>query len=93
MPGDAAEGFDQLAALLVDAWGCRREVAAAGRSVVELQAARDHLRRVITRLAPDTLPQIQVAVEQCMVREIYSTDASSKSLYAEWHRCMKEETA
>lgn len=93
MPGDAAEGFDQLAALLVDAWGCRREVVAIGRNAVELQAMRSHLQRVVSELAPEAGPQIRLAVEQCMMRDIYSTDQSKKALYAEWHSYMTEETA
>jgi len=93
MPGDDAEGFDQLAALLVDAWGCRREVAAAARGMMELQAVRDHLQGIVIGLAPAAGPPIQLAVEQCMMREMYSIAPSNKSLYAEWHIQVREATA
>lgn len=84
MPGDVAEGFDELAALLMDAWGCRRELIAAGRTVADLPDARDRMRRIIQTMATGIHDDVHLAVEHCMMRVIFSSDLTKKQLYAEW---------
>lgn len=93
MPGDTDDGFGELAALLVDAWGCRLELVAVGRAVSDFQDARDRIRQLINTLASGIDDDVRLAVEHCMIRELYSYNASMKPLYVEWHRSITGETA
>lgn len=93
MPGDVAKGFDELATLLVDAWGCKRELIAAGRTFADVPDARDRMHRIIKTISPGIDNDVHLAVEQCMMRVTFSNGITPKKFYAEWHNSLKGEIA
>lgn len=93
MPGDVTDGFSELAALLVDAWGCRRELIAAGRTFADVPDARDRMHRLIKTMAPGIDNDVGIAVEQCMMRVTFSNGIIRKNLYTDWRRSLEGEIA
>ncbi|WP_246794092.1 ATP-binding protein [Burkholderia perseverans] len=85
------EAFGQLAALVVDLFGCRRQVLDTAREVTDFAMLGERLARLIDTHAGGLQADLALSTQHCLMKDYSVQKESHRDVYAAWRTHAQQE--